>query len=246
VIALAMAAAGFGTGFVLDSIIAFLAREPYERGDFDDDAGSPPDTEPPNGRAALEFADERGAAALPAALGAASAYRRTAVVAITAALFAGLGTQYDDPLQLAVVAAYAAALIVCAATDALSYRVPNVITYPAILAALAIGMTMPDVDRVDVALGGALAGGTFFAMAIATRGGMGMGDVKLALFGGLALGLSLAVSALLITAMLGGIAAVLLLVTRVRERRDPIPYAPFIAAGMIYTMLVLGTPFQSV
>ena len=75
---------------------------------------------------------------------------------------------------------------------------------------------------------------------------MGMGDVKLAFFVGFALGLSLGVAALLITAIAGGAVALLLLVTRIRDRRDPIPYAPFIAAGALYVVLVHGTAFATV
>jgi prepilin signal peptidase PulO-like enzyme (type II secretory pathway) len=37
--------------------------------------------------------------------------------------------------------------------------------------------------------------------------------------------------------------AVLLLVTGIRDRRDPIPYAPFIAAGALYVLLVQGAAF---
>jgi leader peptidase (prepilin peptidase)/N-methyltransferase len=91
--------------------------------------------------------------------------------------------------------------------------------------------------------GGLIVGGTFLAMSIATRGGMGMGDVKLAFFVGFALGLVFGVFAMLITAIAGGIIAVLLMVTRIRDRRDPIPYAPFIAIGAAYVMMMQGTAF---
>jgi leader peptidase (prepilin peptidase)/N-methyltransferase len=228
---------GFIAGFGLDELIARLSREPYERAD-DDDAIDP---EQPSG---LEFSSEAGALAMPRALTTASIYRRALVVAATAAIFAAVGARYEgDALHIAIVAAYAAALIVCTGTDVLAYRVPNVITYPAIIAAITIGLVMPETNRADVLAGGALSGGTFLAMSILTRGGMGMGDVKLAFFTGFALGLTFGVAALLITAIGGGVIAVLLLLTRIRDRRDPIPYAPFIAAGALYVMLLQGTAF---
>ncbi len=232
-----MAIAGFAAGFVLDEIIARLAREPYERGDVeDDDAGAP-----------LEFSSETGALAMPRALTSGSAYRRIVVVALTTVLFALAGRAYEgDALHLAIVAMYIAVLLACAGTDLLAYRVPNVITYPAVVFALALGMTIDGANRADVAAGGALAGGTFLAMSIATRGGMGMGDVKLAFFVGFALGMSFGVAALLITAVAGGVVALLLLATRIRDRRDPIPYAPFIAGGALYVILVYGTAFTEV
>jgi leader peptidase (prepilin peptidase)/N-methyltransferase len=80
-------------------------------------------------------------------------------------------------------------------------------------------------------------------MSILTRGGMGMGDVKLAFFTGFALGLTFGVNALLLTAIGGGIIAVVLIVLRLRNRHDPIPYAPFIALGALVVMLLQGTAF---
>lgn len=235
-----MALAGLVLGFALDELIARLAREPYERGEIDeDDLRLKKD-----GGAGLELSSETGAFAMPRALTTGSPYRRLCVVAATAAVFALAGWAYEgDALHLAIVAVYAAVLIACTGTDVLAYRVPNVITYPAIVAAIVIGMLMPDADRSDVLLGGLLIGGTFFAMAVVTRGGMGMGDVKLAIFVGFALGLAFGIMALLITAIAGGAIAVVLLVTRVRDRRDPIPYAPFISLGALYVILTQGTAF---
>jgi prepilin signal peptidase PulO-like enzyme (type II secretory pathway) len=137
------------------------------------------------------------------------------------------------------------ALIICTGTDALAYRVPNVVTYPAILGALAVGMAMPEADAADVWLGGLVLGGMFLLMSIATRGGMGMGDVKLAFFVGFALGISLGLIALVITAIAGGLIAVVLMVTRLRSRRDPIPYAPFISVGAVYVLLTQGAAFTN-
>ncbi|HEY8171981.1 MAG TPA: A24 family peptidase [Dehalococcoidia bacterium] len=237
-----MAILGCLAGFVLDEMIARLAREPYERGEIeDDDLRLKKD-----GGASLEFSSETGALAMPRALTSASHVRRAIVVVATTALFAFAARQYDgDLLYLAIVAAYVAVLIVCTGTDVLAYRVPNVVTYPAILGALAIGLLLDDANKADVLVGGLLTGGTFFVMAIVTRGGMGMGDVKLAFFTGFALGLTFGVQALLITAIAGGVIAVLLLAARLRDRRDPIPYAPFIAGGALYVMLLHGTAFVS-
>ncbi|MEX2225708.1 MAG: A24 family peptidase [Dehalococcoidia bacterium] len=239
-----MAIVGVLAGFGLDEAIARLSREPYERADADEDDESPLDEESPH---RLALGSEAGALAMPRALTSASMYRRTIVVGVTALLFALAGHQYEsEPLHVAIVAAYAAVLIVCTGTDLLAYRVPNVVTYPAIIAAVTIGLVMPDANRANVLVGGALVGGTFLLMSILTRGGMGMGDVKLAFFTGFGLGLSFGISALLLTAIGGGVIAVILLVTRIRDRRDPIPYAPFIAAGAMFILLTQGAAFVEI
>jgi len=232
-----MALAGLVSGLVLDAVIARLAREPYEHPepDKDDDAPTVP--------GGLKLASEQGALDLPSLLDGRSLYRTAAVVLATTGLFALAGAQYEgNALHLAIVAGYASALVVCASTDMLAFRVPNVITYPGIVAALVIGMTLPDANRLDVVFGSLLFGGMLMIPSLLARG-MGMGDVKLAFFVGLVLGLGLVVPAMLYMAIGGGIAAVALLVTRTRNRRDPIPYAPFISAGALIVILTQGVAF---
>lgn len=171
-------------------------------------------------------------------------FLHVAIPSTTAALFALAGARYHEPVHLALATAYIAVLVTCASTDLLAYRVPNAITYPAIVLALAAGLAMPDAHPVDVLTGGALAGAVLLIPALLTRGqGIGMGDVKLALFVGLALGFSLTPAALLVTALLGGLTAATLLVFGLRRRRDVIPYAPFLAAGALTLLLWHGGAF---
>jgi prepilin signal peptidase PulO-like enzyme (type II secretory pathway) len=237
-----MAIAGFVVGFILDILIARLAREPYERGDDDGDDAQPQEPRPRS----LELASETGSMVMPSLLTTASWYRTAAVVAVTTAAFAVLGRQYaGDDAHLAITAFYASVLIICASTDILAYRVPNAVTYPAILAALGVGMVIGE-HRLSVLAGGLIFGGILFVPSIITGGAMGMGDVKLALFVGFALGLALIVPAMLIMALSGGLAALLLLVTRLRSKGDPIPYAPFIAGGALLTILLHGTAFVTI
>jgi leader peptidase (prepilin peptidase)/N-methyltransferase len=234
-----MALLGFVVGFALDEAIARLAREPYERGEIEeDDLRLKAD-----GGLSLELNSESGALDMPLALTTGAVYRRLVVLAAATTFFAIIGWQYSDGVDMLIVAAYVSVLIICTGTDVLAYRVPNVITYPAILGAIALGTLMPDANRGDVWMGGLVTGGVFLAMSILTRGGMGLGDVKLAFFTGFALGLTLGIPALLITAISGGVIAVFLMVTRIRGRKDPIPYAPFIALGALYVMLFHGTAF---
>ena len=169
---------------------------------------------------------------------------RLLVVAATAALFAIAGARFDRPGHLAIVTAYTSVLVLCAATDLLSFKVPNAVTYPAMLFALALGIAMPGASVRDVLAGGAVAGGILLVPALLTGGrGFGIGDAKLAAFVGLALGLPNVVAALLFTALLGGIVAGALLVSGVCRRHEPIPYAPFVSAGALIALLWRGPAF---
>jgi prepilin signal peptidase PulO-like enzyme (type II secretory pathway) len=239
-----MALAGVVVGLLLDAAIAQLAREPYERAPEDSLEGGVGMSTDGAGVASLDLASERGALELPALLDEKSWYRRIMVVAVTSLTFTLVGQQYEGNLtHLAIVSLYASALIICSGTDLLAYRVPNVVTYPLILASLVIGMTIDGSSRPDVLLGGLLFGGLLFVPSILAGGAMGMGDVKLALFVGFALGINFVIPAMLLMALGGGAAAIFLLVTRVRGRRDPIPYAPFIAGGALVVILTQGTAF---
>nr|HID14307.1 prepilin peptidase [Anaerolineae bacterium] len=81
-------------------------------------------------------------------------------------------------------------------------------------------------------LGAALMGNTFFG-----SGALGGGDVKLAAFVGLITGFPLVIEALVLTILIGAAVSLILLITRVRSLRDPIPYGPFLIAGAIVTLL---------
>lgn len=241
---LLLALIGLAAGLALDALVVRLAVHP-DRGDDEPDELETP--EPVPTFPALH-APARPAGGETGSLVVASPVqvwtRRLVIVGTTAALFAVAGAQYDKASHLAIVTAYICVFVACAATDALSYRVPNVITYPAIVGAMFVGAVMPDADIKEVLGGGLLAGGVLLLPALFTGGvGMGMGDVKLAAFVGLALGFTNLVPALLFMSLLGGGAAALLLITGLRKRGEPIPYAPFIAAGALATLLWQGAAF---
>jgi leader peptidase (prepilin peptidase)/N-methyltransferase len=73
---------------------------------------------------------------------------------------------------------------------------------------------------------------------------MGMGDVKLATFIGLVVGFPSVFAALLIAFVAGGLVGGGLLLTGLKGRKDPIPFAPFLVAGgmvaMLYGQQIIG------
>jgi leader peptidase (prepilin peptidase)/N-methyltransferase len=90
------------------------------------------------------------------------------------------------------------------------------------------------------ALAAAGASGFLLAAAIAYPSGMGMGDVKLALLMGAALGRTVPVALLL--AMFAALvpAAVLLLRHGASARKMAIPFAPFLALGSVVALFAGG------
>jgi len=69
---------------------------------------------------------------------------------------------------------------------------------------------------------------------------MGMGDAKLVALIGLVSGFPLMIFSMLIGIVLGGITAIVLLITGKKKRKDVIPYGTFLAMGPIIAMLLPG------
>ncbi len=115
-------------------------------------------------------------------------------------------------------------------------RIPNRVVYPAIAGAALLAPAWPGRDAADLLAGGVAAGAVFWCVAIASRGGLGGGDVKLAVFAGLVTGASRIPAVLAVTAVAGGVAAVGALALG-HSRRATFAYGPCIALGGIAALL---------
>jgi prepilin signal peptidase PulO-like enzyme (type II secretory pathway) len=76
-------------------------------------------------------------------------------------------------------------------------------------------------------------------VAVASRGGMGWGDVKLAGLIGLATGFPMVIVAIVVGALLGAVVGVVLMVRRKKRMKSRIPFGPFLAVATMVT-LILG------
>lgn len=70
-----------------------------------------------------------------------------------------------------------------------------------------------------------------------TDDAMGMGDVKIFAPIGIFLGWKLCIIALVISILLGGVLGLVLIIAKVKERRDTIPFGPFIVIGTFVTIM---------
>jgi len=123
----------------------------------------------------------------------------------------------------------------------------NVITYPAMIIAiaiLAIHTYVPGANLIEPhasLLNGAISGAAlffFFLIIILIRpDAMGMGDAKLVALIGLVSGFPLVVFSMIIGVVLGGIVAIVLLATKKKGRKDVIAYGTFLGIGPIIALL---------
>jgi leader peptidase (prepilin peptidase)/N-methyltransferase len=158
-------------------------------------------------------------------------WRYPLVEAATAALFALAWVEFGPTLQFVVAAALLAALVAITAIDLRHQIIPDAITLPGILAGITANVATRHLAWADVALGIAVGGGVFFIIIVLSRGGMGAGDMKLGAMLGAFLGWKLALFALMVGVVVGGVWAVALMALGLRGRKDAIPFGPFLALG---------------
>jgi len=157
------------------------------------------------------------------------AWRYPAVEAATALLIGGCVLKFGLTWDAAVAAFFCAALVAVSATDVEHRIIPNRVVVPAAAVVLAANTALhPSVEWIAGGLGASL---FLFAAALAYPAGMGMGDVKLALLLGVALGRTVPVA--MLTGMLAALVPSVVLLARHggAARKMGIPFGPFLALG---------------
>ncbi len=159
-----------------------------------------------------------------------------AVELSTALLVAGCLFAFGPTGYAALAAFFCAVLVAVSATDLAHRIIPNRIVVPA-AAILLVGHTALDPSP-QWALGALGAFGFLFLAALAYPGGMGMGDAKLALVMGAALGATVGVALML--AMFLALVPGLFLLARhgSAARKRAIPFGPFLALGSVIALFV--------
>ena len=132
------------------------------------------------------------------------------------------------------------ALVAIAAIDLATRRIPNVLTVALAIAAVALRLAFERGAIVEIVVAGAVCFVAFLLLAIAARGGFGMGDVKLAGVLGLLLGREV-VPALLIGTVCGAVAA-LLAARSAGSRKATLAYGPYLCLGAAAVILFTTPP----
>lgn len=169
-------------------------------------------------------------------------------------LFAFIYWYYGLSIELAVTAFYGCIFVVIMVIDLEHKLILNVIVYPAALAALIISAFHPQPGIIDISLPwpgiahsvsgivnsiiGGITGFVFFLIPHLIRPkGMGAGDVKLAGLIGLVTGFQFVFVALFIGIFIGGLLAIILLLSKIKGRKEAIPFGPFLSVATIFTLL---------
>ena len=134
---------------------------------------------------------------------------------LTAVLFLLAARRFGPTLELGSALLLLAALVAITGIDLDHQIIPDAITLPGIL----------------------VGGGLFLVIILASRGGMGGGDMKLGAMMGAFLGWKLVLLAILLGVFAGGAVAIGLLATGTKGRKDPVPFGPFLALGGVVSLL---------
>ncbi|TDA67735.1 MAG: prepilin peptidase [Clostridia bacterium] len=164
-------------------------------------------------------------------------HRYPLVEALTGAAFLFLFYLYGTSSRLVAALVLTCVLEVAAFVDLEHMRIPNGLLLTGAVAGLLVNLLPGSLGWREMALGAVAGAGPLLAVVLASRGGMGGGDVKLAAVAGLYLGWRLALTGLFLGVVAGGVMAVVMLALRRVGRRDPIPFGPFLAVGFWVAMV---------
>ena len=164
-------------------------------------------------------------------------WRYPAVELVTAVLFALAARRIGPALDLGAALLLLAALVAITGIDLDHQIIPDVITLPGIAVGAGLAVALHPAAWLDTVLGILVGGGLFLVIILASRGGMGGGDMKLGAMMGAFLGWKLVLLAILLGVFAGGAVAIALLVTGAKGRKDPVPFGPFLALGAAVSLL---------
>ena len=176
---------------------------------------------------------------------------RTILVTLTGGVaFAATVARFESsPAELFVIGAYVVALVLLFATDLDQRLLPDVITLPLVVLALAAFATgsgpfvhSPE-DLAWAAAAAVLVPLALFLLAIPFgAGAIGQGDLKLLVSVGLLAGAANLFYSLVSGALLAGVVVALLVFSRRISMKSYVPYGPFLIAGTLWAILVLQQP----
>lgn len=150
---------------------------------------------------------------------------------VTGLLFVLAGWERGLAPDLVAALVLLATLVAITAIDLDRQLIPDVISLPGIAVGLLLSVITGQPGWLDSLLGVLLGGGIFLLIIVASRGGMGGGDMKLGAMLGAFLGWKLVLVAILLAVLAGGAVAIGLLALRRKGRKDAVPFGPFLALG---------------
>lgn len=128
-------------------------------------------------------------------------------------------------------------LIVVTFIDIEHYIIPDRLVMAGLAVGLVFMLLFPEPGWLSSLYGMLAAAGFLLLLFIVSRGGMGGGDIKLALVLGLFLGWPLSLLGVFLACLIAGVFGMALILGRRKKPKDMIPFGPFLALGSFLVSL---------
>ena len=149
---------------------------------------------------------------------------------------------YGLSIQSLIYTILSSALIIIAFIDLQEQIIPDIISLPGVVIGLILSFIVPYMSFINSVLGVLVGGGIILIIALVgskifKKEAMGGGDVKLAAMIGAFLGWRYTIISLFLGFFLGALTGIILIMAKIKKRKDAIPFGPFLALGSIITLL---------
>ena len=166
---------------------------------------------------------------------------RYALVELLTAIFSLFLFLHFSLTEYFIYFCFFSSLVVVTFIDFKHQIIPNTISLPGIGVGFLASFILPRISYLDSLFGIALGGGVLYLIAmgyylITKTEGMGMGDVKLLAMIGAFLGSKAVIITIFLSAFLGALVGITLIVFKGKSRKYAIPYGPFLAIGALATL----------
>ncbi|WP_249870873.1 prepilin peptidase [Oceanobacillus saliphilus] len=154
---------------------------------------------------------------------------------LTGALFAFSFYSIGFQAELITALLFVSMLMIIVVSDITYMLIPNKVLL--FFLPLFIGMRIIEPsDPWWSAIGGAMIGfGLIFMIILISRGGMGAGDMKLFGVLGIVLGMEKVLLAFFLSCLIGAVIGMVLILFKIIERKQPVPFGPYIVVAALIT-----------
>ena len=163
-------------------------------------------------------------------------WRYPAIELVTGVLFVWTLAERGLTIDLIPALLLVTGLVAITGIDLDHQLIPDAISIPGIVVGLVASTLTGRPGWLDSLVGVLLGGGIFLLIIVASRGGMGGGDMKLGAMLGAFLGWKLVLVAVLVAILAGGAFAIVVLLLRRKGRKDAVPFGPFLALGGVVSL----------
>lgn len=162
--------------------------------------------------------------------------------ALTGAAYAVIGWHFGVSLETLIMLVLVSVLVAVSMSDYKTMLIPDLIVWPAFGTLLLLRIFIHPMPFWQYVSGAVIGYGTLYLIAWLSirflgKEGMGGGDIKLFAVIGMALGMKLTLLTLFAASFLGTLFGVISIMLKLRNREDPMPFAPFISCGAFLCLL---------